>query len=185
MPAPGYSAYIAPEKYAQMAFILGLGGKTEQDRRERLFARVDELLAEVDEPRTLGDQDLGSLGGGLRVDEFLAHGFQRQRAELERRVRPHRSVGPHHEDQLPVATFIRKQLQGLIRIGRALALDLASGPTLAHAMTKRQLDAEWHVSIETALDMEAEVQAGLMQTNDFKRAYEAFANKRKPEFQGD
>ncbi|MBV9001006.1 MAG: bifunctional acetaldehyde-CoA/alcohol dehydrogenase, partial [Solirubrobacterales bacterium] len=55
MPAPGYSAYIAPEKYAQIAWILGLGGKTEQDRRERLFARVDELLAEVDEPRTLAE----------------------------------------------------------------------------------------------------------------------------------
>jgi acetaldehyde dehydrogenase/alcohol dehydrogenase len=55
MPAPGYSAYIAPEKYAQIAWILGLGGKSEHDRRERLFARVDELLAEVDEPRTLAD----------------------------------------------------------------------------------------------------------------------------------
>jgi acetaldehyde dehydrogenase / alcohol dehydrogenase len=55
MPAPGYSAYIAPEKYAQIGWILGLGGKTERDRRERLFARVDELLAEVDEPRTLAD----------------------------------------------------------------------------------------------------------------------------------
>jgi len=55
MPAPGYSAYVAPEKYAQIAFILGLGGRNERDRRERLFARVDELLAEVDEPRTLAD----------------------------------------------------------------------------------------------------------------------------------
>jgi acetaldehyde dehydrogenase/alcohol dehydrogenase len=55
MPAPGYSAYVAPEKYAQIAFILGLGGKSESDRRQRLFARVDELLAEVEEPRTLAD----------------------------------------------------------------------------------------------------------------------------------
>jgi acetaldehyde dehydrogenase/alcohol dehydrogenase len=55
MPAPGYSAYVAPEKYAQIAWILGLGGKTERDRCERLFARVDELLAEVGEPRTLAD----------------------------------------------------------------------------------------------------------------------------------
>ncbi len=55
MPAPGYSAYIAPEKYAQIAWILGLGGRTESDRCERLFARVDELLAQVDEPRTLAD----------------------------------------------------------------------------------------------------------------------------------
>jgi acetaldehyde dehydrogenase / alcohol dehydrogenase len=55
MPAPGYSAYIAPEKYAQIARILGFGGRTEPERCERLFARVDDLLAEVDEPRSLAD----------------------------------------------------------------------------------------------------------------------------------
>jgi acetaldehyde dehydrogenase/alcohol dehydrogenase len=63
MPAPGYSAYIAPEKYAQVAWVLGLGGKNERDRCDRLFARVDELLAEVDEPRTLAQC-------GVRRDEF-------------------------------------------------------------------------------------------------------------------
>ena len=67
----------------------------------------------------------------------------------------------------------------------ALARDLAKGPTIAHAMTKKQLDAEWHVPIEDALRMEAEAQAVCMQTRDFHRAYEAFANKRTPEFQGD
>ena len=67
----------------------------------------------------------------------------------------------------------------------AVAGDIARGPSLAHAVTKQQLDAEWHESIETALDMEAEVQAELMKTNDFRRAYEAFSNKRQPEFQGD
>ena len=66
-----------------------------------------------------------------------------------------------------------------------LARELASGPTLAHGVTKRQLDGEWHVSIETALDMEAEAQAECMQTKDFHRAYEAFAAKRTPEFHGD
>jgi len=53
MPAAGYSAYVAPEKYAQIAWILGIAGKSETSRRERLFARVDELLAEVGEPRSL------------------------------------------------------------------------------------------------------------------------------------
>jgi len=66
-----------------------------------------------------------------------------------------------------------------------LANDLARGPTLAHATTKRQLEAEWNVSIETALDMEAEAQARLMQTHDFKRAYQAFAAKHRPVFRGD
>ena len=67
----------------------------------------------------------------------------------------------------------------------ALAKQLATGPVLAHYATKRQLDAEWAVPIETALDMEAEAQAQLMTTQDFKRAYEAFAAKKKPEFKGD
>jgi enoyl-CoA hydratase/carnithine racemase len=68
---------------------------------------------------------------------------------------------------------------------QALARELASGPTLAHAVTKRQLEDEWHVSVETALDMEAEAQAELMQSNDFKRAYQAFAAKHRPVFRGD
>ena len=66
----------------------------------------------------------------------------------------------------------------------ALAAILAAGPSIAHAVTKRQLDAEWHVSIEDALEMEARAQARCMETSDFKRAYEAFANKQKPVFQG-
>jgi len=67
----------------------------------------------------------------------------------------------------------------------ALARQLASGPTFAHTMTKRQLDAEWHVSIDQAITMEAQAQAVCMKTRDFHRAYEAFAAKRQPEFQGD
>jgi enoyl-CoA hydratase/carnithine racemase len=68
---------------------------------------------------------------------------------------------------------------------QALARDLARGPSIAHAVTKKQLDAEWHVPIDEAIEMEARAQAHCMQTNDFRRAYEAFADKRKPEFQGD
>jgi enoyl-CoA hydratase/carnithine racemase len=68
---------------------------------------------------------------------------------------------------------------------QAIARQLADGPVQAHYMTKRQLDEEWAVSIEQALDMEAEAQAQCMQTKDFHRAYEAFAAKRTPEFQGD
>jgi enoyl-CoA hydratase/carnithine racemase len=68
---------------------------------------------------------------------------------------------------------------------KALAASLATGPSLAHSVTKRQLDAEWAEPIEIAIDMEAEAQAALMATNDFKRAYDAFAAKRRPEFTGD
>ncbi len=81
--------------------------------------------------------------------------------------------------------FWNRLTNDVLADAQELARQLASGPTLAHAMTKRQLDAEWHVSIEEALDMEAEAQAECMQTKDFTRAYEAFADKRKPEFQGD
>jgi acetaldehyde dehydrogenase/alcohol dehydrogenase len=53
MPAPGYTAYVAPEKYAQIAWIIGLGGHSEEERRERLFTRIEELLDEVGMPRSL------------------------------------------------------------------------------------------------------------------------------------
>jgi enoyl-CoA hydratase/carnithine racemase len=66
-----------------------------------------------------------------------------------------------------------------------LARQLASGPTLAHAMTKKMLHEEWNVTVDQAIDMEAQAQAELMLTRDFQRAYEAFAAKRKPVFEGD
>ena len=67
----------------------------------------------------------------------------------------------------------------------ALAEELAAGPSIAHAVTKRQLEAEWNVTVVEALEMEARAQALCMETRDFRRAYEAFANKQKPVFQGD
>ena len=55
MPAPGYTTYVAPEKYAQMAWVHGLGGHTAAERRERLFARVDDLLRTVGMPGSLSE----------------------------------------------------------------------------------------------------------------------------------
>jgi enoyl-CoA hydratase/carnithine racemase len=65
-----------------------------------------------------------------------------------------------------------------------LAAEIASGPTFAHAMTKKMLHAEWNLSVDAAIDAEAEAQAICMQTEDFRRAYRAFAAKQKPRFQG-
>jgi enoyl-CoA hydratase/carnithine racemase len=65
-----------------------------------------------------------------------------------------------------------------------LATELADGPTFGNAMTKRMLDMEWAMSIETAIDAEAVAQALCMKTEDFVRAYHAFANKRTPVFGG-
>ena len=68
---------------------------------------------------------------------------------------------------------------------QALAGELASGPTFAHAMTKRCLHQEWNMGLDEAIEAEAQAQAICMQTEDFKRAYRAFAAKRKPVFEGD
>lgn len=65
------------------------------------------------------------------------------------------------------------------------ARQLIAGPTFAHGITKTQLNTEWNVSLETAIEMEAQAQAICMQTRDFRRAFEAFRDKRQPEFQGD
>ncbi|MES2137649.1 MAG: enoyl-CoA hydratase family protein [Pseudomonadota bacterium] len=81
--------------------------------------------------------------------------------------------------------FYNRVVEDVMAEAYALAETLARGPSIAHAVTKRQLDAEWHVSIDEALDMEARAQAHCMETNDFKRAYEAFVAKRTPEFKGD
>ncbi|MBY8821428.1 enoyl-CoA hydratase family protein [Sphingomonas colocasiae] len=65
-----------------------------------------------------------------------------------------------------------------------LARSLVAGPTFAHGITKTQLNTEWAVSLETAIEMEAQAQAICMATKDFRRAFEAFAAKRTPEFAG-
>ena len=68
---------------------------------------------------------------------------------------------------------------------QALAAELAAGPTFAHGMTKTMLQQEWAMTIEQAVEAEAQAQAICMQTKDFHRAYEAFAAKQKPVFGGD
>ncbi|HEY0012706.1 MAG TPA: enoyl-CoA hydratase family protein [Allosphingosinicella sp.] len=73
----------------------------------------------------------------------------------------------------------------LLTEAHALARGLANGPTFAHGITKTQLNQEWNVSLETAIEMEAQAQAICMATNDFRRAFEAFAAKQTPEFEGD
>jgi enoyl-CoA hydratase/carnithine racemase len=66
-----------------------------------------------------------------------------------------------------------------------LARQLAAGPTFAHGITKTQLNAEWSMSLEQAIESEAQAQAICMQTRDFERAYRAFVAKERPKFEGD
>ncbi|MGB3416456.1 MAG: enoyl-CoA hydratase family protein [Mesorhizobium sp.] len=68
------------------------------------------------------------------------------------------------------------------------ALDIArrivSGPTFAHSVTKTQLNQEWSMGLDQAIEAEAQAQAICMQTRDFERAYRAFVDKKKPAFEG-
>lgn len=65
-----------------------------------------------------------------------------------------------------------------------LARRLAAGPTFGHGITKTQLNQEWSMSLEQAIEAEAQAQAICMQTQDFARAYHAFVAKEKPVFEG-
>jgi enoyl-CoA hydratase/carnithine racemase len=65
-----------------------------------------------------------------------------------------------------------------------LARQLVAGPTFAHGITKTQLNQEWNMSLEQAIEAEAQAQALCMQTEDFARAYRAFVAKEKPIFEG-
>jgi len=67
----------------------------------------------------------------------------------------------------------------------ALARSLADGPTFAHMMTKTMLNQEWSMTLDQAIEAEAQAQAICMQTADFRRAYDAFRSKGKPHFTGD
>ena len=75
--------------------------------------------------------------------------------------------------------------QDLLGHAQKLASELASGPTFAHGMTKTMLHQEWAMTLDQAIEAEAQAQAICMQTQDFTRAYEAFSNKQKPVFKGD
>jgi enoyl-CoA hydratase/carnithine racemase len=72
----------------------------------------------------------------------------------------------------------------LLDEARSLAEDLAAGPAFANMMTKTMLNQEWSMSLEAAIESEAQAQAICMQTEDFRIAYEAFVARAKPVFTG-
>ena len=72
----------------------------------------------------------------------------------------------------------------LAAVAQGTASELAKGPTFAHAMTKAMLHREWSMSVDDAIDAEAQAQALCMQTEDFRRAYRAFIEKTEPAFEG-
>jgi enoyl-CoA hydratase/carnithine racemase len=74
--------------------------------------------------------------------------------------------------------------EALLGEAQALATGLAQGPTFANGITKTMLHQEWAMTIEQAIEAEAQAQALCMLTQDFTRAYEAFVAKQKPVFEG-
>jgi len=72
----------------------------------------------------------------------------------------------------------------LLAQAHELAVSIASGPTFAHAMTKKCIHQEWSMSIDDAIEAEAQAQAICMQTKDYERAYNAFVAKQRPVFEG-
>ena len=75
--------------------------------------------------------------------------------------------------------------ESLLAEAQALARELAAGPTFANGITKTMLHQEWAMTLEQAIEAEAQAQALCMLTQDFSRAYHAFVARRKPVFQGD
>lgn len=73
---------------------------------------------------------------------------------------------------------------GVLAEAQKLARNLADGPWFAHTVTKTMINQEWAMGIEEMIESEAQAQAICMMTGDFKRAFEAFASKQKPKFEG-
>jgi len=145
-----------------MASDLRIG--TARSKVAFLFARVG--LAGCDMgacsmlPRIIGQGRASELlytGRSMSGDEALAWGFYNRLARAD-------DLGPH-------------------AVG--WAAEIAAGPSFGHAMTKRMLHQEWAMGLDEAIESEAQAQAICMMTQDFQRAYEAFASKAPPAFKGD
>ena len=149
---------------AMLALAADLRLGTPQATTAFLFTRVGLAGADMGAcallPRLIGQGRASELlftGRAMRADEGFQWGF----------------FNALHE---PAALLAEAQ---------RLAQSLASGPTFAHGMTKTMLHQEWAMTLDQAIEAEAQAQAICMQTQDFQRAYDAFSARQKPVFQGD
>ncbi len=149
---------------AMLALASDLRLGTAQSTVAFLFVRVGLAGADMGAcallPRVVGEGRAAELlytGRAIAGNEALAWGF------FNRLVEP----------------------EGLASEAQTLAHELAHGPTVAHAVTKKMLDRAWTLDLADELEAEAQAQALCMQTKDFKRAYDAFVAKRRPVFEGD
>jgi len=148
---------------AMLALASDLRLGTEQARISYLFSRVGLAGADMGActllPRVIGQGRASELlfsGRAMTAAEGLAWGFFNQL---------------HDATDLSTAAVL-------------LARSLAEGPTFAHGMTKTMLHQEWNMTLDQAIEAEAQAQAICMQTQDFHRAYQAFAAKQRPVFEG-
>ena len=148
---------------AMLALASDLRLGTAQARISYLFSRVGLAGADMGActllPRVIGQGRASELlfsGRAMTAAEGLAWGFFNQL---------------HDAADLPQAALL-------------LARSLAEGPTFAHGMTKNMLHQEWNMSLDQAIEAEAQAPAICMQTQDFHRAYQAFAAKQRPVFEG-
>ena len=74
--------------------------------------------------------------------------------------------------------------EAVLTEAQALAAELSAGPSFANGITKTMLHQEWAMTIDQAIEAEAQAQALCMLTQDFKRAYHAFVAKQTPRFEG-
>lgn len=149
---------------AMMALAADMRLGTPRAKTAFLFTRVGLAGADMGAcallPRLIGQGRASELlftGRSMSADEGLQWGFFN---------------ALHAPDQVLAAA-------------QTMAHNLASGPTFAHSMTKTMLHQEWAMTLDQALEAEAQAQAICMQTQDFKRAFDAFAAKQTPVFGGD
>ena len=149
---------------AMLALASDLRLGTPRAKTAFLFTRVGLAGADMGAcallPRMIGQGRASELlftGRAMSAEEGLSWGFFNQL---------------HAPDALVVAAH-------------QMARELANGPTFAHGMTKTMLHQEWAMPLEQAIEAEAQAQAICMQTQDFRRAYEAFVAKQRPVFEGD
>jgi enoyl-CoA hydratase/carnithine racemase len=149
---------------AMLALASDLRLATPQAKTAFLFTRVGLAGADMGAcgllPRVIGQGRAAELlytGRAMSAEEGLAWGF--------------------HNRLVPAA-----ELAGA---AQELARSLADGPWFAHGMTKTMFNQEWAMGVDEMIESEAQAQAICMVTGDFRRAFEAFAAKQKPVFEGD
>jgi acetaldehyde dehydrogenase / alcohol dehydrogenase len=100
MPAPGYANYVAPEKYAQIGYVV-FGGHVDAQARERLFAAVDTLIADVGLPRTLRDAGVEEQAFLAALPDLVADAF----VDLSSRTNPRMPLVAELEELLRKAYY--------------------------------------------------------------------------------